>query len=556
MFLEKSRFPLMVAASAASLYLLFATSKSAQAATLPPGFAETQVVSGLTGPTAMAFAPDGRLFVCEQSGRLRVVKNGALLATPFLTVPVSSVGERGLLGVAFDPGFASNRFVYIYYTAKTPTIHNRVSRFTASGDVAVAGSEKILLELNPLSSATNHNGGALHFGRDGKLYVAVGDNANGANSQKLGNLLGKILRINKDGSIPIDNPFYDTAAGVNRAIWALGLRNPFTFAFQPGTGRMHINDVGQQAWEEINHGIAGSNYGWPETEGPTTDPRFRAPIHAYRHGGGATTGCAITGGAFYNPPTGQFPPGYTGTYFFADFCTGWIRRFNISTRAVTGFASGIGAPVDLRVSRDGSLFYLSRHDGAVYRIRFTGSQAPTITTHPSNLTVSVGEPARFSVTASGTAPLSYQWQRNGVDIPGARGPTHTISSPGLGLNGARFRVRVSNGHGNATSKAATLTVTPNTAPTAVITAPVNDTPYSAGVTIGFLGVGTDLEDGVLPASAFTWRVDFHHDDHVHPFMLATSGIKSGQFTIPRSGETAANVFYRVALTVRDQGGLT
>ena len=154
----------------------------------------------------MEFAPDGRLFVREQGGRLRVIKNGALLPTPFVTLTVNSSGERGLLGVTFDPDFATNNFVYVYYTATTPTVHNRISRFTANGDVAVAGSEVVILDLNPLSSATNHNGGAIHFGEDGKLYAAVGDNANGANAQTLANLLGKILRINADGSIPTDNP--------------------------------------------------------------------------------------------------------------------------------------------------------------------------------------------------------------------------------------------------------------------------------------------------------------------------------------------------------------
>src|SRR4030095_9235086 len=131
-----------------------------------------------------------------------------------------------------------------YYTATTPNVHNRISRFTANGDVAVVGSEVTILDLNPLSSATNHNGGAIHFGEDGKLYAAVGDNANGGNAQTLTNLLGKILRLNADGSIPTDNPFFGQATGVNRAIWALGLRNPFTFSIEPVTARMFVNDVG------------------------------------------------------------------------------------------------------------------------------------------------------------------------------------------------------------------------------------------------------------------------------------------------------------------------
>ena len=202
-----------------------------RAATVPAGFTETIIASGLASPTAMQIAPDGRLFVCEQGGRLRVIKGGVLLPTPFLTVTVNATGERGLLGVAFDPEFARNGHVYIYYTATTPTVHNRISRFTASGDTAVAGSEVVLLELDSLSSATNHNGGAMAFGPDGKLYAGVGDNANGAHSQSLNTLHGKMLRVEKDGSIPTDNPFYSLAAGKNRAIWAMGLRNPFTSAF-------------------------------------------------------------------------------------------------------------------------------------------------------------------------------------------------------------------------------------------------------------------------------------------------------------------------------------
>src|SRR5258705_10426315 len=206
-------------------------SSSALAATLPADFIETQFASGFTNPTAMAFAPDGRLFVCQQGGQLRVIKNGSLLAIPFVSLTVDSNGERGLLGVAFDPNFATNNFVYVYYTATTPVIHNRVSRFTASAanpDVAGAGSEVAIFDLNNLSGATNHNGGAIHFGPDGMLYVAVGENANSANSQSLSNRLGKILRINSDGTIPANPTTFPGIAGptsgLNPAIWAVGLR--------------------------------------------------------------------------------------------------------------------------------------------------------------------------------------------------------------------------------------------------------------------------------------------------------------------------------------------
>jgi glucose/arabinose dehydrogenase len=226
----------------------------------------SQVATGLDAPAAIAFAPDGRIFVCEQDGSLRVIKNGALLPAPFLTVNVNPLGERGLLGVAFDSNFAVNSYVYVYYTTAGAPIHNRVSRFRANGDVAVSGSEVAILDLEGLG-ATNHNGGAIHFGPDGKLYVAVGENANAPNAQSFANRLGKILRINGDGSIPVDNPFAAQTTGLNQAVWAMGLQNPYTFAFHPANGRMNINDVGQYTWEEVNEGIGGSNYGWPTYEG-------------------------------------------------------------------------------------------------------------------------------------------------------------------------------------------------------------------------------------------------------------------------------------------------
>ena len=332
-----------------------------------------------------------------------MIKNGVLLSTPFVTLTVDSSGERDLLGIAFDPNFATNHYLYVYYTVATSPVHNRISRFTAAGDTAAPGSEVVILELDNLSSATNHNGGAIHFGPDGKLYVAVGENGNGANSQTLSNRLGKILRINADGTIPTDNPFYNTATGSNRAIWALGLRNPFTFAFQPGTTRLFINDVGQSTWEEINDGIAGSNYGWPTTEGPTSNPSFRSPIYYYGHGTSDTTGCAIVGAAFYNPPVPQFPSSYTGKYFFADLCTGWIRVFDPTAGTATGFATGIVNPVDLHVGPDGALYYLAQGSGGqVFRISALPAQALAIS---GRSRVETGERVAISgFIVTGTAP--------------------------------------------------------------------------------------------------------------------------------------------------------
>jgi glucose/arabinose dehydrogenase len=348
-------------------------SASVFSATLPQGFAESDVAIEIPNPTAMDFAPDGRLFVCQQTGQLRVIKGSTLLSDPFVTVDTDSNGERGLLGIAFDPGFATNRFLYVYYTATAPSVHNRVSRFTANGDLAVQGSEQPILDLEDLTS-TSHNAGAIHFGADGLLYVAVGENTTPSNAQTLTNRLGKILRINRDGSIPASNPFFNVASGVNRAIWALGLRNPFTFAVENRTGRIFINDVGESSVEEINEGIAGANYGWPSCEGACMprNPMFVDPVFQYGHGSSSTTGGAITGGAFYTPTVQQFPASYQGRYFFADTSSGWIRQFDPNTGNATGFATDIAGPVDLKVSADGFLYYLSRGGSAnVRRIAYT-----------------------------------------------------------------------------------------------------------------------------------------------------------------------------------------
>ena len=431
------------------------TNDDALLATLPSGFAETQI-NGLSNPTAFAIHPDGRIFVCEQTGALRVIKNDVVLATAFTTLTVDSNGERGLLGVAFDPNYASNKFVYVYYTATTPSIHNRVSRFTADSgneDVALVGSETVLMDLENLG-ATNHNGGAIHFGPDGKLYIAVGENANSGNSQSIANRLGKMLRINSDGSIPADNPttfpnIAGSPTGLNRAIWAVGLRNPFTFDFQNGTGRLHINDVGQSTWEEINNGIVGSNYGWPTCEGSCGTAGMTNPVYQYVND--AST-CAIAGGDFYNPTTFTFPAQYIGKYFFADLCGGWIKTIDPlsppPTSTAPSFLTGTSSPVDIHVANDGSLYYLARGSNSIFRVQYFGG--PTLAIN--DVTITEGNAgtstANFTVYLSPainqTVTVQYATANNtafsGTDYVAASGtltfaPNQTSQPVNVTING-------------------------------------------------------------------------------------------------------------------------
>lgn len=371
---------LVVALAVAACAVLLVSTRPADGATaLPEGFSAAPVAGGLAAPTAMAFAPDGSILVTEQGGDLRVIdENGTLLDEPFAALQVDSRKERGLLGVALDPAFAENGFVYVYHTTATDPRRNRIVRFTATDPqnpgTAEVGSQKTIFNLDRLGPKQSHNGGAIHFGEDGKLYVAVGDNGtrfNKKNPQTLDTVFGKMLRINSDGSIPTDNPFYRKARGNDRAIWARGLRNPFSFAVQPGTGTIFINDVGLHVWEEINRGARGANFGWPRYEGPESSGRFRPPIFAYRHSGPqGETGCAITGGTFYNPPTPTYPEDFVGDYFFADFCNGWVRRYDPDEDRAYPFATGLPRTVDLQVGPDGDLYYLEREAGSVNRVDY------------------------------------------------------------------------------------------------------------------------------------------------------------------------------------------
>ncbi len=320
------------------------------------GFTETVVADSLDSPVSMALAPDGRVFVCEQPGPLRVVRAGRLLARPFVTVPTRALEEEGLLGVVFDPAFARTHRVYVLYTALEPTRHNVIAYYRAAGDTA-ADAGTIVYEFDT-HAAHQHVGGALRFGRDGMLYASSGECGDGSLSQSLASTAGKLLRMRPDGSVPADNPFPTSTRGRHAAIWARGFRNAFSFDIQPRTGRVFVNDVGGSRYEEVDEVKAGDNLGWPMLEGPGHQPKLVDPLYSYSH----EHGCAITGGAFYSPARPSFPSEWRDGYFFADYCANEIRWLAPGTpaRAVAFGHTRVPGPVDLRVGADGALWYLAR----------------------------------------------------------------------------------------------------------------------------------------------------------------------------------------------------
>jgi PKD repeat protein len=440
----------------------------------------------------------------------------------------------------------------VHYTTDSSPIHNKVSRFTASTsnpNAAQAGSEVTLIDLDNLSGAY-HNAGGLHFGNDGKLYISAGDNGKSSEAQKLTSRLGKILRINSDGTIPTDNPFYNTA-NAKKEIWDLGLRNPFTFAFQPGTAKMYINDVGNDAAEEINQGTKGGNYGWPTCEGPCSNSNFINPVYSYAHPPGE--GRSITGGAFYG--AAQFPAEYQGSYFFADYVADFIQRLTPDNQVVD-FLADTPTPVDIDVGPDGSLYYLSYGDGEVHKVHYQapGGNANPVAAAAANPVVGVPPllvnfDASQSTDADGDS-LAYSW-----DFGDGTAPATGVSVAHSYQNAGSFTATLTASDGRGGSDTDAVAITVGTAPVATINTPAAGAKYSAGDTITFSGSATDAQDGQLPASAFYWEVLLHHNIHTHPFETF-SGVKSGSFTIPQISETADNVFYRIYLTVTDSSGLT
>jgi glucose/arabinose dehydrogenase len=542
------------------------------------GFQNEVLITGLNLPTAVKFLPDGDMAVLELGGRIWKVDTTAWEVRPDPLLVLTNIGtengQQGLMDMVLDPAFASNHYYYVFYTLGSPN-RDRVSRFTANADVTgtVAGSEFVIYE-DPQDASSEHHGGALNFGNDGKLYVTTGEHFDPDASQSLASPRGKLLRFNKDGTVPTDNPFYDGAGPNFDAVWALGLRNPFRASYDAPTGRLFIGDVGGNVYstaeEEVHLGARGANYGWPICEGFScgSDPRYTSPIYAYPHDG---RDASITGGFVYRGT--QFPSPYYGSYFFADYAQNWIKRLTFDASGNVngvfnfeppdGSADGpYGDIVQLCEGPDGALYYVdlgySDTTGQVgiskiRRIRFVSSnQPPTVVA--SGQPTAGPAPLSVSFSSAGTVdpegdPLSYAWTFGDGATSTEANPVHTYSANGV------YGARLSVADGSTSTLSTPITIRVGRPPVPTILAPADGATFRAGDTITFTGDATDPDDGALPASAFTWNIDFLHEGHVHPG-LPQVGVKSGTFVIPTSGHDFHGFTrYRITLTVTDSDGL-
>jgi glucose/arabinose dehydrogenase len=366
------------------------TGTGASESAVPAGSAQSapttmrleQVGERFRSPVHLTSPPgDARLFVVEQAGRIRIVKNGSVVSQPFLDIAsrVQSGGEQGLLSMAFHPDFQSNGYFFVNFTDRSGD--TRVERFHAdpAGDVADASSSRLVIAID--QPYGNHNGGLVVFGPDGMLYIGMGDGGSGGdprgNGQSRQVLLGKLLRVDVNGSepyaIPRNNP-YAAGSGERSEIWAFGLRNPWRFAFDRSSGLLYIADVGQNEREEIDvepATTAGLNYGWNIMEG---DRCYRSgtcnrsglilPKISYGRDGGA---CSVTGGFVYR---GRRIPSIAGHYFYSDYCAGWLKSFRMDGGAVTDRREwkmdSIGHVVSFGEDSSGEL-YIIAEGGRVFR---------------------------------------------------------------------------------------------------------------------------------------------------------------------------------------------
>jgi glucose/arabinose dehydrogenase len=568
---------------------------NAQAA-VPTGFSDT-VVAKITLPVGIDATPDGRLMVTTKPGKFYVVKG----STTTLALDISAAtcakapggDERGMLSVAVDPNFASNNFIYIYYSAnKSGGCFNRVSRFTMSGNTVASGSEKVLIDN--IKGDGFHNAGDIVFGGDGNLLISVGDGhclegcdpSNNA-AQDLKNLNGKVLRITPTGGIPSGNPFSGTgtarcatgaiSSGKCQEIYAYGFRNPFRLAVDPNsTSRIFVNDVGQNTIEEVDQLKAGANYGWPKCEGKCGTSGLTNPVFQYSDTSGGTR-AAITGGAFV--PDNQWNPAYNGQYLYSDYVKNNIYQISNTGGSNKTFESGATAiamkfaPVNpAQPSGQMALYYTNLGKGEVHKVTsgtkvptasFTTNAATGLVSNCSTRATTAGDPplaVKFDGSASADPngrPLTYHW--NFGDGGTATTTTATTSHTYTTKGNFKPTLSVTNDQGGTSNTASGQVRTDFGKPTPTITSPTASSTFKVGTTYTPKGTATDGSGAALASSALTWQVWLFHINHVHPVLDPVAGNGATAFVAPPAEQFSAikgGSRLLVCLSATDSHGIT
>ena len=582
---------------------LLASVTSAAAATLPANFEERTVVSGLTAPTAVAWAPDGRMFVAQKGGKVRVVTAaGSLVSAPLIDISghVHTSGDRGLLGLAVDSSFASNKYLYLLYTYDADPSHavgpksSRLTRVTVNAN-NTASSETVLLgnyATQPCPAASNtvdcipsdgdsHSIGTVRSAADGTLWVGSGDGSSygGVDERALRthdeqSFAGKLIHVDRNGKGLPGHPFCPANADLTQVctkVWAKGFRNPFRFTIRPN-GLPAVGDVGWGSWEEVDLAQAGRNYGWPCYEGPNKNGGYSSfttckdlyaklgtpggvtfPDHYYAH----DSGSAVVGGPTYTG--GPYPDDFDGDIFFGDYVKGFIKRLEFdSAGKVSGTKDFAGDwyGVDLELW-NGGLYYVEFGDGSSGSGKVKGiSYAPANRTPLAVATATPtfgAAPLQVSFKGSGSSdpdgdPLAYEWDfGDGTAKSTSKDPAHTFTK------GGDFDARLKVTDSKNAGATATVRISVNNSPPAVtLTAPVDGAKYRNGAPVQLSGAATDNEDGALSGASLSWNVVLIHGTHVHPFQTLTG--KTASFTA--STDHDADSYYRVTLTATDSKGLS
>ncbi len=582
---------------------ILAPAAEAQSTDLPAQFTQdTVIASGLQDPTNMAFAPDGRIFLTEKRGRVRVFKNGTLLTTPLIDLSdrINDYFDRGLLGIALDPDFTNNGYIYLMYVYEddvnryTAGKTSRLARYTVQGDLASPSSEVVVLGHWVSSGCADfpsgydclpaenysHSVGTVLFAPDGTLFVTNGDassfsivDPNALRTQDLSSLAGKLLHIDKDGNGLPGNPFFNGDVTANRSkVWDYGLRNPYRFTLRPGSNTPYIGQVGWNAWEDLYLGKPGRNFGWPCYEGnfiqdgysayPVCQSLYSAntrsaPLLSYHHYGGST---AITAGFF---ETGaNFPAQYQGLFFYGDYGHGFIRTLQVdandnlvpnSDQQFLAEPAGDG-PVAIYQGPDGYLYYIAINVSQVRRIRYIEPNSPPSVQASSDVTNGL-LPLTVHFSSAGTVdpngrPLTYNWNFGYGGTSTQANPTYTYAAAG------RYTATLTATNNVPASASGTITITAGSQPpTATITSPTASKEYQVGETIDFSGSALDYDGSPIAEENLAWQVIAHHcpqgSCHIH-FLQQASGA-SGSLVVPDHGD---DVYLELQLTATNSAGLS